>query len=88
MSIFGGQGYGGFGGNRGRMGCGTLVGIAIIIFGVIRYYSSTQVNPTTGEKQRVALTEAQESALACKRRRRWRRRWAAWLIRRSRCARP
>ena len=65
MSIFGGQGYGGrgFGGNRGRLGCGTLLGVAIILFGVIRYYGSTEKNPTTGEPQRVALSVDQERAL-------------------------
>src|SRR5215207_2075331 len=63
MSIFGGRQFGGFGGNRGRMGCGTVIGIGIILFGVIRYYGSTQTNPTTGEKQRVALSAEQESAL-------------------------
>ncbi|CAN5627650.1 M48 family metallopeptidase [soil metagenome] len=65
MSIFGGSSsYGrGFGGNRGRLGCGTVIGIAIILFGLVRYFGSTQTNPTTGEKQRVALTAEQESAL-------------------------
>ncbi|MBC8107147.1 MAG: M48 family metalloprotease [Anaerolineae bacterium] len=51
------------GGNRGKLGCGTVIGIAIILFGVVRYFGSTQVNPTTGEKQRVALSAEQESAL-------------------------
>jgi predicted Zn-dependent protease len=67
MSIFGGPSYGGgggmFGGNRGRMGCGTVIGIIIILFGVVRYYGSTEKNPTTGEPQRVALSVDQERAL-------------------------
>jgi predicted Zn-dependent protease len=47
------------------MGCGagTIVGILIVIFGIVRYFGSTQTNPTTGEKQRVALTVDQERAL-------------------------
>lgn len=61
MSIF--RGPSSYGGNRGKLGCGTVIGIAIILFGVIRYYGSTQTNPTTGEKQRVALSAEQESAL-------------------------
>lgn len=39
--------------------------IALVIAGiaVVSYFTKTQVNPTTGEKQRVALTEAQEIRL-------------------------
>src|SRR3954469_16592949 len=40
-----------------------LIGIVIVIAGVISYYSKTSVNPTTGEKQRVALNPEQEMAL-------------------------
>jgi predicted Zn-dependent protease len=62
MPIFGG-GHRGFGGGRGRAGCGTVIGIIIILFGVIRYYGSSEENPTTGEMQRVALSVEQERAL-------------------------
>jgi beta-barrel assembly-enhancing protease len=60
MSIFGGPMMRRSG---GRLGCGTVIGIVIILFGVIRYYSSTEKNPVTGEPQRVALSVDQERAL-------------------------
>src|SRR5438067_2414303 len=68
MSIFGGSnyGFGGFGGGGGyrRSGCATLIGIGIILIGVIRYFSSSSVNPVTGEKQHVNnITPQQETAL-------------------------
>jgi predicted Zn-dependent protease len=40
-----------------------LIGIVIVIAGVISYYTKTSINPTTGEKQRVALNPQQEMAL-------------------------
>lgn len=63
MSIFGGgYGYGGGGQRRGG-GLRLVIGVIIILVGVISYYTKTTVNPTTGEKQRVAMTEAQETQL-------------------------
>src|SRR5688500_15023288 len=52
------------GGGRGR-GFNPRWIIALIIAGVgiISYFMKTSINPTTGEKQRVALTESQEIAL-------------------------
>jgi predicted Zn-dependent protease len=40
-----------------------IIGAIIAIIAVISYYSKTQVNPVTGEKQRVSLTPEQEVAL-------------------------
>jgi predicted Zn-dependent protease len=40
-----------------------LIAIVIAIVAVISYYSKTEVNPITGEKQRVNLTQEQEVAL-------------------------
>ena len=60
MSIFGGPMMRRSG---GRLGCGTVIGIVIILFGVLRYYGSSEKNPTTGQMQRVALSVEQERAL-------------------------
>lgn len=40
-----------------------LIGLIIAAISGIMYFSNTQVNPVTGEKQRVALTPEQEIAL-------------------------
>ena len=40
-----------------------IIAAIIIIAGVARYYSSTQVNPVTGEKQRVGMNFEQEKVL-------------------------
>lgn len=40
-----------------------IIGLIIAAFSGIMYLSNTQVNPVTGEKQRVALTPEQEIAL-------------------------
>jgi len=40
-----------------------LIGGLFAIFGVINYYSSTDVNPVTGEKQRVQLSPQQEQVI-------------------------
>ncbi|NNF73586.1 MAG: M48 family metalloprotease [Flavobacteriaceae bacterium] len=47
------------GGNKVKL----LIGAGIILFAVIKYCSSAEVNPYTGEKQHIALTEEQEIAL-------------------------
>ena len=47
------------GGNKIKL----LIGAGIILFAVIKYCSSAEVNPYTGEKQHIALTEEQEIAL-------------------------
>ncbi|MDZ4711727.1 MAG: M48 family metallopeptidase [bacterium] len=40
-----------------------LIAVVIAIIAVISFYSKTQVNPITGEKQRVSLTQEQEIVL-------------------------
>ncbi len=51
--------------NSGRRGFNPriLIGLVVAIIGVIGYFMKTQVNPTTGEKQRVNLNVDQEIAL-------------------------
>jgi predicted Zn-dependent protease len=46
-----------------RLNMRWIIALVIAGVGVISYFMKTQVNPTTGEKQRVALTEAQEIRL-------------------------
>src|SRR5688500_6489880 len=57
-----GLGYG-----RGRGGGGFnirwIIALVIAGIGIVSYLSRTQINPVTGEKQRVALTADQEKAL-------------------------
>ena len=54
-----------FGGDRGGGGFNIrwIIGLVIIGIGVVTYFGRTQINPVTGEKQRVALSEAEEIAL-------------------------
>jgi predicted Zn-dependent protease len=54
-----GNSYGGGGGINLRM----IIGVAVIFFGVISYYTHESVNPTTGERQHVAMTADDEIAL-------------------------
>lgn len=62
MTLFG-SGYG-YGPRRSSAGCLRYVIAAVIAIGaIVTYYSRTQINPTTGEKQHVAMTESQEIAL-------------------------
>lgn len=52
---------------RGRRGCGMnprlLVAIGLAVVGIISYFSSSQMNPVTGEKQYVKLDMKDEVAL-------------------------
>jgi len=48
---------------RGNSKVKLLIGAAIILFAVIKYCSSAEVNPYTGEKQHIALNEEQEIEL-------------------------
>ena len=56
-----GYGYGG-GGGRG-ISFRTIIGIAVILFGIISYFSHESINPVTGERQVVDLKPDQEIAL-------------------------
>ncbi|HZN56340.1 MAG TPA: M48 family metallopeptidase [Candidatus Polarisedimenticolaceae bacterium] len=40
-----------------------IIALVIVAFGLWRYFSQTEVNPVTGEKQHIALTADQEIAL-------------------------
>ncbi|HEX8913834.1 MAG TPA: M48 family metalloprotease [Humisphaera sp.] len=40
-----------------------IIAVGVALFGVFRYFTSTQTNPVTGEAQRVALSPQQEVAL-------------------------
>jgi hypothetical protein len=61
---FGNRGYGYGSGGRGRgSNFRWIIAIVIAVGAVIAYFGKTQVNPVTGEKQRVNLTEDQEIAL-------------------------
>jgi predicted Zn-dependent protease len=47
---------------RGRGGR-LLIAIVVAVIGLVMYYMKTEVNPVTGEKQRVALSPEQETAM-------------------------
>lgn len=55
----------GYDGQRRGSGCSfrLIAAVAILLFGAMSYYFSTQKNPITGETQRVKLTPQQEVAL-------------------------
>lgn len=46
-----------------RLNVTILIALGIAAFGLLRYFTSSQVNPVTGEPQRVSLTPQQEVAL-------------------------
>lgn len=50
---------------RRGFGCGlrVLLALAIVGFALFRYFSQTETNPVTGEKQHIAMSVDQESAL-------------------------
>ena len=51
----------------GRRGCSLnprlLVALALAVIGIVSYFSSSQINPVTGEKQHVKLNASDEVAL-------------------------
>ncbi|MES1147173.1 MAG: M48 family metallopeptidase [bacterium] len=57
--------YGNNQGNRSNNGWAIRIGIAVILagFAFFKYLGSSQVNPVTGQKQHVALSQSQEIAL-------------------------
>jgi predicted Zn-dependent protease len=57
------MGYEGNPVQRRRGGGRLVVALILVVFALISYYSKTQVNPVTGEKQHVALNVDQEKAL-------------------------
>ncbi|HEX4054299.1 MAG TPA: M48 family metalloprotease [Tepidisphaeraceae bacterium] len=60
MTYFG-YGYGSGGGSG--INLRLIIGVAVILFGVISYYTHETVNPTTGERQHVAMSAQDEIAL-------------------------
>ena len=50
---------------RRGFGCGAriVLALAIVAFALFKYFSQTEVNPVTGEKQHIAMTAEQEVAL-------------------------
>jgi predicted Zn-dependent protease len=65
MALFGfGRQGDGYGGSRGGgMSLRILAGLVIAGIALVTYFTRTQVNPVTGEKQHVALTVDQEKQL-------------------------
>ncbi len=53
----------GFGGRGGMGKGGLIIGVALALFAVFKYYSNTQYNPITDEKQQVSLSIDQEIQL-------------------------
>lgn len=49
--------------NRSGLNLRLLIMVGMVAFSVISYYSKTQINPITGEKQRVSLSPEQEVAM-------------------------
>jgi len=57
-------GYESGGGSGGRrISMRLIAGLVIAVIGIITYFSRTETNPVTGEKQRVAMSVDQEKAL-------------------------
>ncbi|HYG75759.1 MAG TPA: M48 family metallopeptidase [Planctomycetota bacterium] len=50
-------------GGHGRLSMRWIIALVMAAVGLISYYWNTEVNPVTGEKQRVALTTDQEIAI-------------------------
>lgn len=48
---------------RGSSKIKLLIGAGIILFAVIKYCSSAEINPYTGKKQHISITEEQEIAI-------------------------
>jgi predicted Zn-dependent protease len=64
MSISGGGNqYGSGYGPPRRFNPRLIIGLVIALIGVVSYFTKTQINPVTGEKQRVAMSADQEMAL-------------------------
>jgi beta-barrel assembly-enhancing protease len=59
MTQYYGYGYGG----GSRFHFRTIIGLAIILFGIISYFGHQSINPTTGEKQYVSMSADDEIAL-------------------------
>jgi len=60
MTQYYGYGYG-YGGSRFHLR--TIIGLVVILFGIISYFSHESINPATGERQHVSMTADDEIAL-------------------------
>ncbi len=49
--------------NRNALRIRLLIGAAVAVFALISYFSNTQVNPITGEKQHISLSPDEEIAM-------------------------
>ena len=63
MSIFGNRGYSSGPSSGRRFNPRLIIGLVIALIGIVSYYTKTQINPVTGEKQRVSMSADQEMAL-------------------------
>ena len=59
----GGSGYGRDAGGGVRLSPRLILALVIAAFGVISYFSKSQVNPVTGQRQRVSMSVEEERAL-------------------------
>ena len=48
---------------RGNFKVKLLIGAAMVLFAVVKYYSNTEVNPYTGKKQHISISPKQEVAI-------------------------
>jgi len=55
--------YYGYGSGGGGINLRTIIGVIVILFGIISYFTHESVNPTTGEKQHVSMSADDEIAL-------------------------
>lgn len=59
---YGGDDYGG-GPNRGGFRLSLVAAVVLGLFAVVRYFSQTQVNPVTGERQHIAMSVDEEKSM-------------------------
>jgi len=59
----GGQSYGRRRGGSGRFKLMLIIGLGMAAFQALKFYSNTQLNPLTGEKQRIVWTPEEEVQL-------------------------
>jgi predicted Zn-dependent protease len=60
---YGGSGYGRDAGGGVRIAPRVVLALIIAAFGLVSYFSKTQVNPVTGQRQRVSMSVEEERAL-------------------------
>lgn len=60
---YGGSGYGNDSGGGVRLSPRLILAVVIALFGLFSYFSKSQVNPVTGQRQRVSMSVEEERAL-------------------------